>query len=102
MKPETKDETYPLFGKVSLPRMIIAQFDSINSTRMLNIYGRKVLRDLEAYVFRNQSTWWWTIYLCFFIFLREASWISGDRYRHARAVFGTKVRHSRCFVYVPF
>lgn len=91
MKPETRDETYPLFGKVSLPRMIVAQFDSINHTRVLVKYGRLVLHGLEGYIFRNQGRWWWTIYLCVFILLREASFISADRYRHARNNCGAKV-----------
>lgn len=84
MKPELKDDTYPLFGKVSVPRMIVAQFDSINHSQMLLKYGRFVLHDLEVYIFRNQGRWWWTIYLCVFVLLREASFISADRYRHAR------------------
>ncbi|KJZ77239.1 hypothetical protein HIM_03560 [Hirsutella minnesotensis 3608] len=94
MKPETKDETYPLYGKVSLPRMIVAQFDSINHNRVLTKYGRRVLQGLENLIFRNQSRWWWTIYLCVFILLREASFISADRYRHARNNCGARVgRH---------
>lgn len=92
MRPETKDETYPLFGKVSIPRMVLAQFDSINYTTVLSKFGHKVLRDIEVYVFRNQSTWWWTIYLCIFILLREASATTADRYRHARNNFGGRVR----------
>ncbi|KAJ6441323.1 endo-polygalacturonase PG1 [Purpureocillium lavendulum] len=94
MKPETKDETYPLFGKVSLPRMILAQFDSINHTKLLSKYGRKVLQDLEGFVFRNQARWWWAIYLCVFILLHEASFISADRYRHARNNLGHRFRYS--------
>ncbi|PFH56948.1 hypothetical protein XA68_15738 [Ophiocordyceps unilateralis] len=94
MKPELKDETYPLFGKVSVPRMIVAQFDSINHTRILTKYGRCVLQDLESFVFRNQPRWWWTIYLSVFILLHEASFISADRYRHARNNHGTKFRYS--------
>lgn len=91
MKPETKDETYPLFGKVSMPRIIVAQFDSINHTKLLSKYGHRVLRSLESFIFRNQSTFWWTIYLCVFILLHEASWLSADRYRHARHNFGGRV-----------
>lgn len=94
MKPETKDETYPLFGKVSLPRMILAQFDSINHTKLLSKLGRKVLQDLEAFIFRNQPRWWWAIYLCVFILLHEASFISADRYRHARNNYGARFRYS--------
>lgn len=100
MKPETKDTTYPLFGKVSVPRMILAQFDSINHTKLLSTYGHRVLRDLETFILRNQSSFWWPIYLTVFILLHEASVISSDRYRHARNNFGGRVRepntvHSR-------
>ncbi|UNI17769.1 hypothetical protein JDV02_004089 [Purpureocillium takamizusanense] len=94
MKPELKDDTYPLYGKVSLPRMILAQFDSINHTKLLSKYGRKVLQDLEQFLFRNNGRWWWTIYLCVFILLHEASFISADRYRHARNNLGAKFRYS--------
>lgn len=93
MKPELKDETYPLFGKVSVPRMILAQFDSINHRKLLQRYGQKVLRDLEVFIFRNQSVLWWPIYLTVFILLHEASKMSADRYRHARNNFGGRVRN---------
>lgn len=92
MRPETKDETYPLYGKVSLPRMILAQFDSINTTKLLTKYARRVLTGLEVYMTSSQSRWWWTVYLSVFILLREASFISADRYRHARNNHGAKVR----------
>lgn len=92
MKPETRDETYPLYGKVSVPRMILAQVDSINHSRLLSKYGKLVLQDLEELLIKNQGRWWFTIYLCLFILLREASWMSEDRYRHARNNFGKKVR----------
>jgi hypothetical protein len=98
MKPEVKDETYPLFGKVSVPRMILAQFDSINHTKLLVKYGRKVLRELETFVFRNQSTFWWPIYLTVFILLHESSITSADRYRHARNNFGGRVSTAALFV----
>ena len=91
MAPERKDHTYPLFGKVSVPRMIVAQFDSINYTRLLDIYGKKVLKSLENCILENQPRWWFTIYLVLFIILREASWITEDRYRHARANCGQQV-----------
>ncbi|KAM0254399.1 hypothetical protein ACHAQJ_006802 [Trichoderma viride] len=94
MKPETRDETYPLFGRVSVPRMILAQFDSIN-THLLHKYGKRVLSELESLISRGQtSAMWYTVYLCLFILLREASWISEDRYRHARNNFGSDVRYS--------
>ncbi|KAL7784916.1 hypothetical protein V8C37DRAFT_413155 [Trichoderma ceciliae] len=93
MKPETKDETYPLFGRVSVPRMILAQFDSINHTRLLTKYGKLVLGELEALMSRNAPNWWFSVYTCLFILLREASWISEDRYRHARNNYGQRHWH---------
>ncbi|KAH6603167.1 hypothetical protein Trco_007942 [Trichoderma cornu-damae] len=94
MKPETKDETYPLFGRVSVPRMILAQFDSINYNRLLTKYGKLVLSELEAIMSRRISSRWFSVYAGLFILLREASWISEDRYRHARSNYGQRIRYS--------
>ncbi|KAG5940973.1 hypothetical protein E4U53_007511 [Claviceps sorghi] len=94
MSPEVKDDTYPQFGHVSVPRMLIAQLDGINHNRLLFKYGHEVLRDLESCMFRNQAGHWWTIYLCTFILLHEATWLSADQYRHARNNYGAKIRYS--------
>lgn len=94
MKPETRDDTYPLFGKVSVPRMILAQFDSINHTRLLSKYGKLVLNELESIMSRNQPQHFFLVYACMFMLLREASWISEDRYRHARNNLGQSLRYS--------
>ncbi|OTA04962.1 hypothetical protein A9Z42_0055910 [Trichoderma parareesei] len=93
MKPETRDDTYPLFGKVSVPRMILAQFDSINHTRLLSKYGKLVLNELESLMSRNQPQHFFLVYACMFMLLREASWISEDRYRHARNNLGQSHWH---------
>ncbi|PHH63196.1 hypothetical protein CDD81_6247 [Ophiocordyceps australis] len=90
MGPELLDQSYPLYNKVSLPRMVTAQFDSIIHKQILSKYGRRVLQDLEVLIFSNKRCYWWSIYVCVFIFLREASFITADRYRHARSNFGTK------------
>ncbi|UKZ58255.1 hypothetical protein TrVGV298_012122 [Trichoderma virens] len=94
MKPETRDDTYPLFKRVSVPRMILAQFDSINYTRILSKYGKFVLGELESLMSRNQPEFFFLVYACLFILLREASWTSADRYRHARNNYGQSVRYS--------
>lgn len=94
MEPEVEDKTYPLHGKVSLPRMLLAQFDSINYTRLLSPHGKNVLRELEFLISQNQKSLWFTLYIALFILLREASWISKDRYRHARDAYGARVRYS--------
>ncbi|CAG9993875.1 unnamed protein product [Clonostachys byssicola] len=94
MAPETDDPSYPLQGKVSLPRMLLAQFDSINHTKLLVPLRMKVLRELEYLIVQNKKHYWFTIYVCIFILLREASWITEDRSRHAKAVHQAKIRYS--------
>ncbi|KAL7931300.1 hypothetical protein V8C35DRAFT_310034 [Trichoderma chlorosporum] len=94
MKPETRDETYPLYKRVSVPRMIIAQFDSINYTRIMSKCGKFVLSELESLMSRYQPEYFFLVYACLFILLREASCMSADRYRHARNNYGRSVRYS--------
>lgn len=93
MKAEA-DDTNPLYNRVALPRMVLAQFDSLNYTRLLTVYGGEVTKNLEQLYLQNQSRCWFTIYLSTFILLREASWTSSDRYRHARQNHGNKVSTS--------
>lgn len=91
MAPETVDETYPLYGKVSVPRMIVAQFDTLNYNGVLERYKEKLLKDIDWLFSQDKSRWWFTIYLIVFVLLREASRMTADRYRHARANHGSKV-----------
>ncbi|KAK7414353.1 hypothetical protein QQX98_006795 [Neonectria punicea] len=90
MEPVTEDPSYPLLGKISIPRMIIAQFDNLNYTRVLEKYRNRVMHELEWLMTQGNPDWWLTIYLVIFILLREASGTSSDRYRHARQNYGTK------------
>ncbi|KAF5663239.1 hypothetical protein FHETE_7619 [Fusarium heterosporum] len=90
MLPETTDETYPLYGKVSVPRMIVAQFDNLNYNGVLERYKEKLLKDIDWLFSQDKSRWWFTIYLIIFILLRETSRMTADRYRHARANHGSK------------
>ena len=85
MEPETEDKSYPLFDKVSTPRMIIAQFDSINGLKQLTPLRRELLTHLEGWVSSTRPKYWFTIYLACFILLHEVSQACEDRYRHARA-----------------
>ncbi|KAF4978427.1 hypothetical protein FZEAL_5191 [Fusarium zealandicum] len=91
MRPETDDKTYPLHGKVSVPRMVVAQFDNLNYVWVLERYKNKLLRDVDWLLNQGNPRWWFTIYIVLFILLREASWMTKDRYRHARANYGSKV-----------
>lgn len=101
MKPEIRDEAYPLFKRVSIPRMILAQFDSINYTRILTKYGKFVLTELESLMSRNQPEYFFLVYVCLFVLLREASWTSADRYRHARNNHGQSVSDLRHIPHRP-
>lgn len=84
MEPELKDRSYPLFGKVSIPRIIIAQIDMFNTLRILQPLRKFVLDHLQRLVLSNKPKSWFTIYLSIFILLHDCSIISADRYRHAR------------------
>ncbi|KAF4957799.1 hypothetical protein FGADI_2883 [Fusarium gaditjirri] len=95
MLPETEDKSYPLFGKVSVPRMIVAQFDTLNYNEVLERYKEKLLRDIDWLFSQDKNRWWFTIYLVVFILLREASRMTADRYRHARANYGSSVWRPR-------
>ncbi|KIL90395.1 hypothetical protein FAVG1_06126 [Fusarium avenaceum] len=94
MAPETVDKTYPLYGKVSVPRMIVAQFDTLNYNGVLERYKEKLLKDIDWLFSQDKSRWWFTIYLIVFVLLRETSRMTADRYRHARANHGSKLRYS--------
>lgn len=90
MELETNDPTYPLQGKISVPRMIIAQFDNLNYTRVLEKYKRRVMSELR-YFMTHPNKQWFTVYLVLFILMQEASLTAADRSRHARANHGTSV-----------
>lgn len=93
MELETNDPTYPLQGKISIPRMIIAQFDNLNYTQVLEKYKEKVMKELR-YFMTHSNTQWFVVYLVLFILMQQASSSAADRSRHARANFGTSIRYS--------
>lgn len=84
MEPKTDDQSYPLFGRVSTPRMIVAQNDSINASDIIMPLRRRVLKHLESHFKANKPRSWFTLYLAVFVFLHSASVISADRRRHGR------------------
>ncbi|KAH8685202.1 hypothetical protein BGZ61DRAFT_56602 [Ilyonectria robusta] len=93
MELETHDPTYPLQGKISIPRMIVAQFDNLNYTQVLEKYKKKVMTELRYFMNRS-NTQWFVVYLVLFILMQQASSTAADRSRHARANFGTSIRYS--------
>jgi len=95
MIPETQDKSYPLYGKIAAPRMLVAQFDNLVYNAVLETYREKLLRDLDWLFSQDKRRWWFTIYVIVFILLREVSRMTADRYRHARENFGTMVSAAR-------
>lgn len=79
-----RDPTYPLRNKLSLPRMIIAQMDSIQCDIILKKSGTSVLRQLLSFIYSNNPANWFTIYLVIFMLLHEISHSTKDRRRHAQ------------------
>lgn len=71
--------------------MIVAQFDNLVYNAVLETYKEKVLKDVDWLFSQDKNRWWFTVYNILFIFLREVSRMTADRYRHARQNFGPKV-----------
>ncbi|KAL2113315.1 hypothetical protein VUR80DRAFT_4640 [Thermomyces stellatus] len=90
MSPKLDDKSYPLWGRVSTPRMIIAQIDSINAQKILAPLRQRVLKTLETLIKANKTQHWFTIYIAIFLLLHNVSIISADRRRHGKANGATK------------
>ena len=93
------DPSYPavLQGRISTPRMIIAQFDSINTQYVLRILSKRILEKLERFMKTKNTNRYLTIFVSCFILLHEISHMTEDRYRHGRAN-GVEVRLCPTFV----
>ncbi|KAL8288366.1 hypothetical protein RB597_000469 [Gaeumannomyces tritici] len=83
MFPEAHPD-YPLGERISLPRMITAQVDSILSTKFLKPGTTKVTKCLEKFLRSNDPAYWFSLYLSIFIILHEISVATKDRGRYAR------------------
>lgn len=84
MAPETVDRSYPLFGKVPLPPVMIQQLDMILTLGLLQPLRKKVLEDFQKIVLANKPRSWLTIYLCTCMFLHSCAVLSAENYANAR------------------
>lgn len=84
MDPETKDHSYPLFGKVPLPPVMIQQLDMILTVGILQRLRKRVLEDFQKLVVANKPKSWMTIYLITFMFLHSCAALSEENFRNAR------------------
>jgi hypothetical protein len=84
MVPETLDQSYPLFGKVPLPPVMIQQLDMILTIGFLNPLRKKVLKDFHKIVLSNNSKSWIVIYLITFMSLHSCAILTRENYQNAR------------------
>ena len=84
MQPETTDRSFPLFGKVPLPPVMIQQLDMILTVGILQPLRKKVLEDLQKLILSNKPSSWLTVYLITFISLHSSATICNENYRNAR------------------
>lgn len=85
MEPEVTDGSYPLYGKVSMPRMIIAQFDNLNILQILDPLREKTMSQLDDLLGSDNKDAFFTVYVTVFVLLYEVSLSTADRQRHGQA-----------------
>lgn len=74
----------PLPDRVSVPRMIVAQFDSIRNERIYKKLSPWVLRTLETFLTSCNKEAWFTVFLATFLLLHQTARTCADRYRYAK------------------
>jgi hypothetical protein len=87
MTPST-DPDHPMGGKISIPRMITAQFDHLEKTKILSEFAPQAMKRLHRKLSEQKYPGWFTIYLSLFLLLHQLAVISGDRRRWAIANSG--------------
>ncbi|KXX82675.1 Cutinase transcription factor 1 beta [Madurella mycetomatis] len=84
MEPETEDKSFPLFGKVPLPSVMIQQLDMILTLGILDPLRKQVLEDFQKLALMTNPRNWMTIYLTTFMSLHSCAKITAENYRNAR------------------
>jgi hypothetical protein len=84
MEPETVDRSFPLFGKVPLPPVMIQQLDMILTLGILTPLQKQVLEDFQKLVLENRPKSWMTIYLITFMSLHSCAKVSEENFKNAR------------------
>lgn len=84
MAPETEDKSFPLFGKIPLPPVMIQQLDMILTLGILEPLRKQVLEDFQKLALATNPKNWMTIYLITFMSLHSCAKISAENYQNAR------------------
>jgi hypothetical protein len=84
MEPEAVDTSYPLFGKIPLPPVMIQQLDMILTLGILEPLRKQVLEDFQKLALVTNPRNWMTIYLISFMSLHSCAKITEENYHNAR------------------
>ncbi|KAH8883017.1 hypothetical protein GQ53DRAFT_664708 [Thozetella sp. PMI_491] len=84
MEPEMSDRSFPLFGKVPLPPVMIQQLDMILTLGILTPLRKAAVEDLQKLMMANRPRSWLTIYLVCFFSLEACAAMTDHNYRNAR------------------
>ncbi|KAH7412815.1 hypothetical protein BKA64DRAFT_568269 [Cadophora sp. MPI-SDFR-AT-0126] len=84
MEPEKKDRSYPLFGKVPLPPVMIQQLDMILTLGFLKPLRKNFLQDFQNLTMSNNPKSWMAIYLITFIACHSCAAVTAEHYKNAR------------------
>lgn len=68
----------------AIPRMIVAQFDSIRHEKVFKVLVPSMLKRMEEYLWSQKGEAWFVVYLASFLLLHQVSKCSADRARWAR------------------
>lgn len=99
LAPETKDRSYPNFGKVPIPPVMTQQYEIMLTLTVLQPLRKRVLTDLQKIILANNPRSWFTIYLCIFILLHNCALITDNQYKYARThglKVGLLLKHKVC------
>ncbi|KAL2134561.1 hypothetical protein VTI74DRAFT_11455 [Chaetomium olivicolor] len=83
------------FVRPYIPRMIVAQFDSIRNERIWKRLAPEVLRAFDTLLTSCNKEAWFTVFLATFLLLYQVACTSQDRYRHVRQNFEGKSQDTR-------
>jgi hypothetical protein len=70
--------------QVYVPRMVVAQFDSIRHEHIYKRLTPQVLRTFESFLTSTNKEAWFTVFLATFLLLHQVAYTSRDRYRYTK------------------
>lgn len=93
MSKDILDETSPLHGSIPVPPVMGAQIDLIVIRGIQAQLSKTMLSALSKVILLNNTSVWFTIYLCIFIWLHNCAMLTRHDAGYARK-HGIQVRHN--------